>query len=58
MRVYSVCPDELAPCLFNKIDDVMNDIKSHLENDCSAVSVFCFDMTEDEFASLPEHQGY
>jgi hypothetical protein len=58
MTIYKVTAADFAPVVFDSLAAAMDDVSMHLGEGVEWVDIQRGEMTQEEFDSLKEHQGY
>lgn len=58
MDVYYVKPKDFAACSFDNVDEALEEVKMHLVDGVKEVKIILKEMTQEEYDSLPEFEGY
>jgi len=58
MRVWIVRCDHGDPLICERKEDADEDYQTHLDSECNAPTLEEGEMSEEEYAALPEHDGW
>ena len=58
MDVFYVKPKDFAACSFGNIDEALEEVRMHLVDGVKEVKIVLKEMTQEEYDSLPEFEGY
>lgn len=58
MDVFYVKPKDFAACSFDNIDETIDEIRMHLQDGVKEIKITVKEMTQDEFDTLPDFEGY
>jgi hypothetical protein len=59
MTVYKVKAEGLGTTVvFDDLDEALDEVRMHVQEEVKKVTIFTVEMTEKEFAKIKEHEGY
>lgn len=58
MDVFYVKPKDFAACSFDNVEEALEEVRMHLQDGVKKIEITVKEMTQEEYDTLPDFEGY
>lgn len=58
MDVFYVKPKDFAACSFDNVEEALEEVRMHLQDGVKKIEITVKEMTQGEYDTLPDFEGY